>query len=418
MITETFIADRNWQLVIECLDHIQKNIGKGWTLLNLISTILFDVREVDKSLSDYCLDVISNWGESQHPEINIQLCILCTYVVKDHKKAKQYFDKLPLPQWKRDEDIYRKSIFNYLFDYTRLYYILTKDFDNSIESFITETKETDVKVLDRQVCSIARLYALFYHGQIAGLNDISVHLVNILNFYHKHFLDLDYKVRELKVDLLDLVINLSRRSSPEFYQRMINTIASDWQQSFTYWKTNEIRDIINSITEDAKYSNWGIEQLAFLQERMLEGKRVGDRSEQCILQARSWIRLGKLDLAEKYLKEAFKQTFGIRGEKDYQLDHLIEWLPKINLLQPELTQERLSWYLKRFDFIQDTTSHAHSFAVLKTLRMCLESHLGNGFGLFKWLLLNRLSNFPDTLEEVLEFLMQADKQNARLYVNL
>ncbi len=417
-ITETFIADRNWKIAIECLEHIQKDIGKGWTLLNLISTILFDVPEADKSLSDFCLDLITNWGESQHSQINLQLCILCTYALKDHEKAKQYFDKLPLPHWQRDEDIYRKSIFNYLFDYTRLYYILTRDFDKSVENFITETKESDIKVLDRQVCSIAKFYALFYHGQIAALNDISVQVVNILNFYHKNFLDLDYKVRELKADILELLINLSRRSSPEFYQRIINTIANDWQLSFTYWKTNEIRDIINSITEDAKYSKWGIERLAFLQERMLEGKRVGDRSEQCILQARSWINLGKIDLAEKNLKEAFKQSFGIRGEKDYQLDYLIEWLPKINLLQPERTQERLSWYLKRLGFIQDTTSHAHGFAVLKTLRMCLESHLGNGFGLFKWLLLNRLSNFPDALEEVLDFLIQTDKQNAILFAKL
>ncbi len=417
-IAEIFIEAKDWQKAAECLDNIQNDIGKGWTLLNIISSIFFNVSESEHVLTNYCTQVINNWSYSEYSEINLQLCVLYAYALKDCTKAKAYFDKLPLPHWNSEEDMYRKSVFNYLFDYTRLYYILTKDFETSSESFLPDTKDSDVLVADRQVCAIARFYALAYHGEKEALNDILVQLFNILQFYHKHFLDLDYKIRERKSDLLDLIVNVSRRSSPELYQKVINLIARDWAEFFTYWKVNEIRDIIIDIADDEKYLDWAAEQLNFLEDKMLERKRVGDRSEQCIKQARSWIKLGKLELAEKNLKQAFHQTFGIRGEKDYQLDHLIEWLPKINSLQPNLIQNRLSWYLKRVGYIQDTTSHAHQFASLEILQICLEWNAGNGFELFKWLLFNRLISFPEALEKILDFLLKTDQTNTLLYAKI
>lgn len=417
-IAETLIEEEDWSRLIECINQIQKDIGNGWTLLNVISLIFFNVSNKNQSVSDYNTGLIDSWKESPYPEINMQICLIYTYILKDHAKAKNYFDKLPKPKWKKDEDMYRKAIFNYLFDYTRLYYILSKNFETSIEEFIPEEKDEEVQVSDRQVCSIARFYALFYNGQQAVLNDITVHLANILNFYHKGFLELDYKVRELKSDLLDLIIKLCRLTSPEFYQKVLDLITNDWREFFKYWNVDEIRTIINTVTDDKAYINWGIEELAFLENKMLEGKRIGDRAEQCIKQARSWRRLEKLEMAEKNLKEAFKQTIGVRGEKDYQLDHLIEWLPKVNQLQPDRIQERLAWYLRRFDYIQDTTSHAHSYPALKVLRICLEWHPGNGLGLFKWLFLNRLIRFSESFEEVLEFLTEKDKANIKLYSKL
>lgn len=417
-IAEALIAKKEWGNLIECLNYIEKSLGKGGTLLTLISKIFFDIKDCDKPVINYCNEILNNWDESQYPEVNLQVCVLYTYVLKDFEKAKTCFEKLPLPQWKRDEDMYRKAIFNYLFDYTRLYYILTKNFEASFESFIPEQPDSEVRVLDRQICSIARFYALLFHGQNSALNDINVHLTSILNFYHKGFLDIDYKVRKLKPDLLDLIISLSHRCSAELYEKIINTIANDWKGFFTYWDVDEIREIINGAVTDKKYLSWGIDQLTYLEGKMLEGKQVGARSEQCIAQARSWLKLKKPELAEKCLKEAFHQTFGVRGEKDYQLDYLVEWLPKINKIQSDRIQERLSWYLKRLDYVQSTTSHAHGFPALKILRMCLEWHAGNGFGLFKWLLLNRLIKFPEGLEEVLEFLLEKDKENAKIYSRL
>lgn len=259
---------------------------------------------------------------------------------------------------------------------------------------------------------------MFHSGQKKALNDVVIQLVDILNFYHKGFLDLDYKVRELKSDLLHIIINLSRRTSPEFHRRIIEVVTNDWTQFFKYWKVDEIREIINITSEDAEYLTWGLEQLSFLEARMLEGKYVGERSEQCIKQVRSWLRLGKSDRAEENLKKGFTQTIGVRGEKDYQLDSLIKWLPRINQLEQDRIEERLSWYLKRLDFIETTTSHAHSFPALKLLRTCLEWNPGNGFGLFKWLLVSKLVKFPDSLEEVFEFLVEKDSDNTVLYSKL
>lgn len=417
-IAETLIKQQEWNDVLDCLNRIQEKIGQGRTLLGIISAILFEGEQVPGAIHNYCVALIHNWKDVDDPTTNLKLSLLFALFLKDYEKAKVLFDKLPHPKWEKENDIYRRTIFDYLFDYVRLYYILTKNFPFDFENFLPEDQTPQTVVIDRHVCRIARQYAYVHHGQLSALNDITIQLKSILSFYHKGFLDLDHKVRELKPELLSLIINLAQRTSPEFHRTILDVIATDWKEQLLYWKKDEIRATIEHALTLDELKDWAIDQLQYLEKVMLDGKRVGDRSEQCIKQARLWVKLGKLDRVEINLREAFRQTIGIRGEKDYQLDSLVEWLPKIAGMSPLEKKQKLSWYLKRLDYIHDTTSHAHRAPALELLHFCLGVDLASGFELFKWLYLNSLAEFSEGLERMLKFLIEKDGANAPLYASL
>lgn len=100
-VAESFIKVKDWKQVIICLEHIQKKIGKGWTLLNIISTILFDTSEKNQAVSDYCIQKLRDWGEAKNDQVVLQLSLLYTYALNEPTKAKTYFDRLPAPKWKK-----------------------------------------------------------------------------------------------------------------------------------------------------------------------------------------------------------------------------------------------------------------------------------------------------------------------------
>lgn len=418
VISDSLISKEDWKTLEIILDAIQKDLGISWTLLNIIRTILFNSSGFDNSVVKRATSILENWNNINNPDISIELSIIYAYALRDLEKAKYHFTNLPSPHLKLEKTSYRYADFEYLFDYTRLSYIFSKDFNASFEKFLNKTDDEDVQILYRHTCSIARSYALVYHGQNIAINDITITLKNILFFFHKGFMELDYKIRELKPEVIDLIITICRKADSKLYQKAIDLIAFDWTHFFEFWDVDAIRTIIDKIAIDNEYHAWGIEQLKSLEKKMLTGKRVGERAVQCIKQAHSWLRVDNPRLVESNLREAFSQTIGIRGEKDYQFDNLTEWLKRVNTFENDQIQERISWYLKRIDFVQSTTSHAHSYPALQILRICLNWHAGNGLGLLKWLLLNKVISFSDGLEVVLEYLVENDKENSTLYAKL
>ena len=414
IITRAFV-EGSWQTALECVEYIESRIGKHKALLNILFDILFAAEFTYDPLQKYIKNTILDWPLSDEIEINRMLALIHVYYFGDIHQGKGYFEKLPLPKEEEKGQRQERIHFDYLLDYARLYFIIYNKEEYEFLNILPETTDKDEKVLKRYICGIAFHYAKAYHNLKTGISDIGIQLTNILSFFHKGYFDLENSIREFKTELLDLFISLSYRISPEVYTKVINLIAEDWRNCREFWSSDNVRTVIEKVLANKSNIQWCFEQSLFVEETMLTNKGPYERSEQCINQSYLWLKLGNKEKVHKNIDEAYKQTLGIGNEKDDQLEYLIDWLPLINKLEPQEIKNRLHWYLERMPYIKETSSRAHSGPVIKLLQECLKWDPGNGFRLARWLLLNRLINFSQVLEVIIEYSSENDKQNATVY---
>ncbi len=415
--------DKDFDMILACVKYIYGRIGKHKALLSILYDVLFATgdgdTERDNSLIAYCSELVTSWVDSDDKDVNLDLALLFVYRFGDLPKATMCFEKLPLPLLKKQDTLSSAgNNIDYLFDYARLYFILTGGIEHELIDSLEDVKDKDEKVLYNHVCSIAFHYSQLYKKSHTALSDIAVSLKNILLFFHRGFLEMSYSVKDQKNEVLGLITNLVHKDSQAAYNTVIDIISADWHAYKEFWRVDDMRTVIGNVANDPLYLDWCVQELTFVESHMLRDAGPYERTEQCINQAYAWMKLGNSEMTLSNLTNAFRQTLGVGNEKDYQLDYLVDWVGVMARHEPENNKARLQWFIERLPFLRDTASHAHVPATTKLLRDCLEWHPGNAFALGKWLLLESLIDFSELVEIITSFAAKTDKANADVYAKI
>lgn len=422
IISECFSNNRP-EIVLEALQYALSLIGKHKALLEIYFSVFSESGYIGRAdyqkLINYCVDQVNAWGETNDPDSNLYLSLLHVYHTGDMVAARTCFEKLPLPL-KTQQDMFHRASNNmdYLFDYAKLFFVLTNKMEKDLLELLSKTKDGDENVLYHYIVSIAFYYSQVFFGNPAAISDITVSLKNILLFFHKDFLEMSYSVRELKNEVIGLVTNLTHKVSQTVYLGIIDTIAEDWQTHTQYWRGDQMRMVINKVANDPDLWEWCTHQLHFVETKMLLTAGPYERTEECMGQAYAWKNVGNSNKVLENLKNAFKQTLGIGNEKDYQLDYLVKWLDIMAMQDPANRKERLNWFIERLPFLQDTARNSHGSIVTAILNQCLKWFPGDAVSLCRWLLLERMIDFSESVEMMTTHCCQNDPDNADLYAKV
>ena len=415
-IVDVCIEDERWDIALDGLNHIYSRIQSHPFLLNILYGLFIDKPYKSALILSSFNERLQDWKAKNNKD-KLQLCFIYSFVLKNNEKAKSLFNEIQTPRQLQDKGNFKEK-FYYFNDYITLYSSINSISKSDCSVFEPESDNDDEYQAFKYISELAFYHSLPKESLRLHISNIHSLIQSILYFYHRNHTEMEYSVRDLKEYILKTAITLCKSYGEELFTLALDVISADWLKNKQYWRTNEIRSLIDYVAEDKSKWDWCATRLASLENIMLKYSYKRERAEECIKQARSWLKIEKPHQTELNLKNAFKQSFGIRGEDDYQLDKLIDWLKIINEIDPSNTTKRIQWILDRIEYIQETTSHAHSTPALKLLRITFEWNKKQGIDLLKWLLVNKIVEFTEAIEEVLEFLLSVEDSNTFLYLKI
>ena len=182
---------------------------------------------------------------------------------------------------------------------------------------------------------------------------------------------------------------------------LAESVEEEWTdtRSRGHWSVDDRRTFILAFIRAGFSRTWAKERLQELDELVSgasEVFEVGERVSYCVRQAETWLELNDKERAQHFLNMAIDVGFGVGFRKDYQLNRWIDWLGKINELQPGEASKRITRFAQAIESVDE---YAESPAV----RRAAEELLAVTFGwspsgatrLFLWFLERGLIGYQD-----------------------
>jgi energy-coupling factor transporter ATP-binding protein EcfA2 len=298
---------------------------------------------------------------------------------------------------------------------------------SAIPSVAKGTDEEVIVEFERMLCITTQILA---EGilQTSMSGDIIKRVFPIVRFYYKeisHRNNYWYKLTQAKGQYFDFLISAVSELGSEKLELLGDYLFDEFQDSPRYWSTSIQRKIIKSLLNNGFDAEKAIIQLRSLEHFMLDDHDIDGRITECLAHSKVWFILGELEEAEKWLKQAIKESIGVGYRKDYQFSTWIEWLRKINHKDPSGASERIKWFLSHLNHIKETTEgRAYWNASEELLAVTFEHNLNDGLEQAIWQLENDLIDFKDTITLFIKHFIQRTKSEeefksiVQLYINL
>ncbi|MDP4183778.1 MAG: ATP-binding protein [Bacteroidota bacterium] len=243
----------------------------------------------------------------------------------------------------------------------------------------------------------------------------------IIHFYYKsvsHRNSYWYKLTQSKGSYFDFLISAVSSLGKENLEKLGNYLFVEFTENPKYWSSETRRKIIKSLLEFGFNSGKTKEELIKLETFMLKGHDIDGRITECIAHSKIWILLEEYEIAERWIKQAIKESIGVGYRKDYQFSTWIEWLQKINEVEPENASSRTIWYLSQLHQIKESTEgRAYWDASEEILKSTFEWNFHAGFTQLKWQLDNALIDFEEAVSIFIEaYIYKTDKEFELKYI--
>lgn len=413
-ILQLRIEEKNWkglkQLFVKAKDLISQE-----DLFYFYFEIVWNLKNED-DFYQFCKDSLSNFHISNDDSINYRLALFEVLINKNLKKGKLVFDKLTLPINKDlGNSINYSNFYNYVFDYSRLYFIIYKKFSTDTNSLIPDFNNRPyLKAFCNEYAELGKSYAYIHIEQKEASIEFVYSLKKIFNYFHNHVTDIghEYSIHENKADIINLILKLSLKVSVELFNSILSKISIEWNMNDKYWREGKQQEVIEWVIESKKNNDWCIENLKRLDNLIFQDGYNTDRIEKGVVQVKLWASLGKIDEGKEILNQLMEISLDVRGEKDHQIDYLVDWLGKFE----EVDSDELKYYLERLDSIYQKVNSASHTPAKEILNYSLSK--GNGFELFKYLIMEGLVGLNDGLEILFEFFLEKFPKKRTLLVTL
>lgn len=286
----------------------------------------------------------------------------------------------------------------------------------SILDVVSDVKKgSDEEILiefERMLCLITQIFSDGLQKKITTSN-ITTRIYPIVHFYYREFSLRDkysYKLKQSKEEYFGfLIIAVSELGEKEI-KSLGDYLLKEFIDFPEFWHSRTRRVVIKSLfihgydIKSLKDSTLEIESFMF------DGKDIDGRITECREQSNLWLILNESKKAEGFLNQCFKESLGVGYSKDYQFNIWIEWLRKINNIEPEHTSDRIKRFLSHIGHIKDTTEGlAYSNASSKLLDTTFKWNFGAGFNQLKWQLKEGLCSFEDSMSAFIESFLDRAK---------
>ncbi len=276
-------------------------------------------------------------------------------ILGDEELARGYVSTVRQPElasW----DSYRESGLSPFLQRFRLNRVLFALGDQRLseEEIVPDALEPGNQIVayfERALCRIARLWGEAWRGNKhdASIIEQEVRPLLRLPLWHRRstwdpgasLLISTERCSELYVLLVDSVSQHGReaveRLREAFEQQWNNTAGIGWPNSIR-------RQVILALWRAGVSRGWAVGKVRELEGRTTEVNDVSSRVDEHKEQIRALAALGERELARASLHGMLSVSVGVGYRKDYQLDNWIQWLGRVNEVEPERSAERIAWF--------------------------------------------------------------------------
>ena len=357
----------------------------------------------DIPFHSHSITKIISWEDSESNPINRRLMLVYLFKHKNVEKAKLIFDKLlpPVKIPKQEVSIDDNSILNYIFDYSAFYYIISRQFSQSPSFFLPIEEKYTKTAFYNAFAELGKSYAYLYYDYNDAAIGYYLNFENFLKLFRYGHTDYgyEYSISENKAVLINLVLKISSKLSADIFNEILERLENEWNTQEVFWRTGQIQNIIGWVIDSGLNREWCTKQLGKIDERIFKTGYADDRIDKAIKQIDLWCKLDEKEKGSILMQKVMQVSLSVRGEKDNQLDYMVDFLSHL----PSDIASETEYYLRRVNSILEKVNSRTHTPAIELLALALE--YGNGFEVFKYLLFEGLVSFNDAVEIVLTYFL-------------
>ena len=413
-ILELRIEEKDWEGLEEFFHKTKKIISKKELFFYCFEVVWSLPNEND--FYNHCKSELSKWDISDDSSINYRLALFEVIINKNIEKGKLAFEKIttPVDRGVNDSSMHHSGDFNYTYNYSRLYYLIYKHFEANTLQFVPEFKSAYLKAFCNEYAELGKSYAYIHIGKKDASISFIYRLKQIFNYFHNHISDktYEYTIHGNKADIINLILKLALKVSNEFFNSILSEIFKEWKENGRYWSESKQQEVIEWVIESNENNTWCSENLERLDNLIFQDGYNTERIDKGIFQIKLWALLGKREEGKAILNQLMEISLDVRGEKDHQIDYIVDWLGKFQ----EVDSNELKYYLERLDSIYQKVNSGSHTPAKEVLAYSLDK--GNGFQIFKYLLMEGLVELNDGIEILLEYFLEVFPEKRTIIISL
>lgn len=342
----------------------------------------------------------------------------------DVQKVKDLLRKVPPPEPKIDSYVSdRLNQFYHRFHLVRLYYSLGDvRSPNEIIPGPKEDRERGMVIFERSLCVIAHIWAKAWLGEQIDVRTLKKAFSPLLYIFVRHNESPQdsvswYAMGGAREEFYRLLVNAVHLHGPRALESLQEEFERAWNNSETgiFWPTETRRQIILELNRVRQNRKWAIGCLTSLEDKMLDNKDINGRIKECAEQADAWAALGEKESIHRILEKMLKVSFGVGYRKDYQFNIWIDWLNRINGIEPEKASERIEWFARAIVSLENTTEgRASLYAANDLLAVSFRWSPRRAVHLFRWFIDQRIIVHEEAFCTLLKEALKADNSVTQL----
>ena len=275
-------------------------------------------------------------------------------VTRDDQQARQLLEGLPEPEAQMRLSFVEETLrpFEPRLLRSRLDYLLgdrRTPMDIIPES--DDPKSEGEILLQRAVCTVGQIWAKAWVGQKYDASSVKLVAQPILRLHYRPLQETfswgaGHTFRVLRTPLYELLIDAVSEHGQQALAGLHDLFELEWHEPGLkdYWPVNVRRSVIGSFLNKGCSKRWAASALGELDGSVLDPGGVDNRVEECVKHAEAWLEVGSRERAQHFLELAVEVGFGVGYRNDYQMNQWIDWLDKINELEPEKAAGRISHF--------------------------------------------------------------------------
>ena len=273
-------------------------------------------------------------------------------VMRDDQQARKLLEGLPEPDAQMRLSFVQETLrpFEPLLFRSRLDYLLGDR--RTPKDVIPDTDDPKTEgeiLLQRAVCTVGQIWAKAWIGQKYDASSVKLVAQPMLRLHCRPLQETfswsaGHTFRVLRIPVYELLIDAVSEHGLQALSGLHDLFELEWNEPALreYWPIHVRRSVIRSFLSKGCSRQWAATALRELDSSVLDLGGADARVEECVKHAETWFEAGSRKRAQHFLGLAVEVGFGVGYRNDYQMNQWIDWLDKINEVEPEKAGGRIS----------------------------------------------------------------------------
>jgi NACHT domain len=426
---DIYAAQEQWEEYDILMDAWQKNANcdTGYYSNAVVNAARYCLNNGDSARGADLISILKSkkdeWAYSDYKKLSIAALL---YNAKaEIAEVKEWIHDVPQPELRKSAYSTPDLTFN---DYTERILLntlltLTGEEPNILEVVKDAPGANDqLRVeFERMLVLMAKLHANGIKN--TGPQEIWHNTIPIVRFYYtmpsKHDTTW-YSLDRMKKEYFNFLLQAVSRWGEDVFKNFMDNLIQEIKSHQSSWRPGIVREILVQAFYHGYPREVVVAELEALETDMLEGHDTSGRVDECSLHAKAWIALEEKERAIKWISQSLKEAFSVGYRKDYQFNRWLEWLIKVNKVQPDKAAKRLALFLRFLPHLKQTVEGSPFYSGAKqVLKIGFSIDFGVGVQQFIWQLENGIIALEDGISVMLSSMIsQANSEAETANVSL